>query len=187
MFAFFTVKKKALVSISVCAAFSLGTIACSPAKSSVSVAKPSENQATEHKTNTEQPSNDLTASVQHTQVKVEQKVKPIFGKRMVTFNGEKFEYQGGSIHQGTKLFNLAMASTGFVKGSFVVVTKPETTLNLVPVAVKSQQKIAKDTYRIVPVKGKRLEPIYRLLLANDNLSRVELEIDYSAKSKDAAF
>lgn len=113
--------------------------------------------------------------------------KPIFGKKVIKLNAEKFEYLGGPIKKGTPLYNLTMASTGIVKGSFVAVTKADKPLNTLPIALKEQQKIAKSTYRIVPVKGDNLELIYRLLLANSNLKQVELEIDYSNLTKAETF
>lgn len=112
---------------------------------------------------------------------------PIFGKKTISFNGEKFEYQANLIQQGTKLFNFSMSEYGEVKGSFVVVTKPGKPLRVTPVVLKHEKKIAKDTYRIFPTKVDNLEAIYHLLKANEELTTVELEIDYSGKAKVAEF
>ena len=129
------------------------------------------------------------SSVKETSIKNKstQVKKSVFGKKTLSFNGEKFEYSGGLVTKGTKLFNIQMAESGKVKGSFVVVTKPSVELVTTPVELKSKAKLAKDTYRVIPEKGQNLQAIYKLLKANKQLLQVELEIDYSPKSTIAEF
>lgn len=162
--------------------------ACIPTEKRTDAIEVNAEEVKEDKLTTEQPLS-ANASVKDSAIKDKnsQVKKTVFGKKTLSFNGEKFEYSGGLVSEGTKLFNIQMAEHGMVKGSFVVVTKPSVELVTTPVELKSKAKLAKDTYRIIPKKGQNLQAIYKLLKANQQLLQVELEIDYSPKRTIAEF
>ncbi|QBG35356.1 hypothetical protein [Litorilituus sediminis] len=161
-------------------------IACMPTEKASSTVEANKEQAQDSKDNKEsQEIPDVV--VRDSAMKANKVAKPIVGKKTISFNGEKFEYNGGLVTKGTKLFNFLMAEHGMVKGSFVVVTKANTKLNTLPVELKAKAKLAKDTYRIIPLKGGNLQATYKQLKANKQLLQVELEIDYSPKPTVAEF
>jgi len=112
------------------------------------------------------------------------KERPILlGKRTISFNGEKYLFEGEKLQKGSQVRNIHMSEKGTVKGTFVVVAKAGEILDL---SFKSKTKIAKDTFRLIPAKTDDLMPIYNALILNKSIARVELEIVYSGKQNDKA-
>ncbi|MCP4320406.1 MAG: hypothetical protein GY787_00810 [Alteromonadales bacterium] len=112
---------------------------------------------------------------------------PTHRKRTLTINGEKFAVNSAVLTKNSVVFNLNMKEKGRVKGSFVVITQPDKALNIKGLNLKYSNKIAKDTFRLVPVQGENLLVIYQQLLADKSLTRVELEIDYSPANKKMSY
>lgn len=100
--------------------------------------------------------------------------------RTISFNGEKYLFEGKKLQKGSKVRNIHMSEYGTVKGTFVIVAKAGTTLDL---SLISKTKIAKDTFRITPAKTDNLMTIYNELILNESIAIVELEVGYSGKKR----
>ena len=103
----------------------------------------------------------------------------LVGKRTISFNGEKYLFDGKNLRKGSKVRNIYMSETGTIKGTFVVVAKAGEILDL---SFKSKTKIAKDTFRLIPAQADDLMTIYNELLLNKSIAIVELEVMYSGKN-----
>jgi hypothetical protein len=103
--------------------------------------------------------------------------------KTLSFNGEKYLYDGKNLRKGSEVRNIYMSEKGRVKGTFVIVAKAE---KILTIAVKSQTKIAKNTFRLVPQQTDDLMTFYHQLLLNKSIVSVELEVDYSRALTDAA-
>jgi len=111
--------------------------------------------------------------------------KPILShKRTISLNGEKYIFEDEKLQKGSQVRNIHMSEKGRIKGTFVVMTK---TGKITGLSFKSKTKIAKDTYRLIPMQNDDLLDIYKTLLADKSLMRVEIEIDYSPESKKQIF
>lgn len=94
-------------------------------------------------------------------------------------NGQKFTSNTDALIKGSPVSSPTMSETGVLKGSFVIITKKADPL---PSGYRVD-KIAKDTYRLTPLKAQdNLYVIYSDLLKNGDFSRVEIEIDFSRPS-----
>lgn len=105
------------------------------------------------------------------------------GKRSISFNGEKYIFMGTKLQKGSKVRQINMSEQGTVKGTFVVITKPDEILDI---PYKNITKIAKNTVRITPKNTDDLMAVYNELLANKSITRVELEVVYSGRKGAAA-
>ena len=103
--------------------------------------------------------------------------------RTISFNGEKYLFEGKKLQKGSKVRNIHMSEYGTVKGTFVIVAKTGTSLDL---SLMSKSKIAKDTFRITPAKTDDLMTIYNELILNESIDIVELEVGYSDKKPSMA-
>jgi len=111
--------------------------------------------------------------------------KPILShKRTISLNGEKYLFEDEKLQKGSQVRNIHMSEKGRVKGTFVVITKAG---KIADISFKSKTKIAKDTYRLIPMQNDDLLDIYKTLLADKSLIRVEIEIDYSPDSQKQIF
>lgn len=108
----------------------------------------------------------------------------LLGQRTISFNGEKYLFDGEKLRKGSQVRNIHMSEQGRIKGTFVIVVKAGEILNL---PFKSKTKIAKDTFRLIPAQDDDLMTAYKQLLADKNLIRVELEVDYSPVNKSMAY
>lgn len=100
----------------------------------------------------------------------------LLGKKMVSFNGEKYLFNGEKLRKGSQVRSIHMSEIGTVKGTFVVVAKTDEILD---VPFKNKTKIAKDTFRLIPAKTDDVMAIYNELLLNESIVRVELEVVYN--------
>ncbi|RTR35010.1 hypothetical protein [Shewanella atlantica] len=92
-------------------------------------------------------------------------------------NDMKFTSNADVLIKGSPVSSLIMSEGGVLKGSFVIITTKEAGQLSSDYRVN---KIAKNTYRLTPLKAQaNLYALYLNLLNNDNFSRVEIEIDYS--------
>lgn len=105
-------------------------------------------------------------------------------KRTISLNGDKYIFEGEIIQKGSQVHNIHMSEKGRIKGTFVVISK---TGKITAIPVKSKTKIAKNTFRLTPMENADLMDVYKILLADKNLTRVEIEIDYSPDSKKQIF
>jgi hypothetical protein len=111
--------------------------------------------------------------------------KPILSnKKTISLNGEKYLIEDEKLQKGSQVRNIHMSEKGRIKGTFVVITK---TGKVAGISLKNKVKIAKDTFRLIPMQNDNLLDIYKTLLADKSLSRVEMEIDYSPESKKKIF
>jgi hypothetical protein len=111
--------------------------------------------------------------------------KPILShKRTISLNGEKYLFEDEKLQKGSQVRNIHMSEKGRIKGTFVVITKTE---KIAGISFKSKTKIAKDTFRLIPMQNDDLLDIYKILLADKSLIRVEIEIDYSPDSQKQMF
>jgi len=111
--------------------------------------------------------------------------KPVLShKRTISLNGEKYLFEDEKLQKGSQVRNIHMSEKGRIKGTFVVITK---TGKVAGISFKSKTKIAKDTFRLIPMKNDDLLDIYKTLLADKSLIRVEIEIDYSPDSQKQIF
>ncbi len=161
--------------------------ACTPAeqqKSSAEKTEKIEKIEKIEKTNS-QPATDNIDNIDHQQTKtfLQPQRPSIFGEKTYTINGEKFTSENNLVQKGSSLFNITMAQSGIVKGSFVVITKQGTALTTEITQAYSSARIAIDTFRLVPNKEQDLMPLYRQLQNIDYISRIELELDYSRLNK----
>jgi hypothetical protein len=112
-------------------------------------------------------------------------VKPLLSyKKTISLNGEKYLFEDEKLQKGSQVRNIHMSEKGKIRGTFVVITK---TGKIADISFKSKTKIAKDTFRLIPMQNDDLLDIYKMLLADKNLIRVEIEIDYSPESKKKLF
>ena len=95
-------------------------------------------------------------------------------------NGQKFKLINGRFEKGAAVFNFAMQEFGEIKGSFVIVVTNK------QVVTKQElgkiDNIARNTYRIWPNSEEDFSVYYQNLTSNKEITRVEVEIDYSPKS-----
>lgn len=95
-------------------------------------------------------------------------------------NGQKFKLINGKFEKGAAVFNFAMQEFGEIKGSFVIVVTNK------QVVTKQElgkiDNIARNTYRIWPNSEEDFSVYYQNLTSNKEITRVEVEIDYSPKS-----
>jgi hypothetical protein len=92
-------------------------------------------------------------------------------------NGVKYTAKSSSLVKGTQVFNPQESESGVLKGSFVVQVGSGLVFDNVEYSVAL---IADDTYRITPLRGNAdLFELYQSLKTNDELTLVEIEIDYS--------
>jgi len=111
--------------------------------------------------------------------------KPVLShKRTISLNGEKYIFEDEKLQKGSQVRNIHMSEKGRIKGTFVVITK---TGKIAGLSFKSKTKIAKDTFRLIPMQNDDLLDIYKILLADKSLTRVEIEIDYSPDSQKQIF
>ena len=99
------------------------------------------------------------------------------------FNGEKYLFNGDKLKKGSQVRSIHLSEKASVRGTFVVVTKVE---NITNVSINTKIKIAKDTFRITPTNTDDLMAVYKELVLNDSITRVELELVYSGKRNNAA-
>lgn len=120
------------------------------------------------------------------QKKVEKKKEhtALLGKRTVSFNGEKYLFDGRKLQQGSKVRGIHMSESGRVKGSIVVVVKEGKILDISFMNFKSKTKIAKNTFRLIPNQTDDLLTVYKKLSSNNSISIAELEIVYGKKGGD---
>ncbi len=107
------------------------------------------------------------------------------GKNSLTFsntysyglNERKFTSSTDVLMKGSPVSSPTMSEYGILKGGFIVITKKNTEQLFSGYQVK---KIAKNTYRLTPLKAQEnLYVLYLDLLNNGDFSRVEIEIDFS--------
>lgn len=153
------------------------TVACS--KTTESGAKTQIEQSSET-----QKANEKTLLV-NTQLSDEKKIKNLshinqIKDKKVVLNGEFFKVENPQqLVKGDKVFNVAMGQYGTVKGSLVIVTKIDTSALI---SDSHLEKIAANTYRIIPKDKSQLFLLYQRLQSNDEIEIVELEIDYSGRN-----
>lgn len=95
-------------------------------------------------------------------------------------NDQKFTSNAKVLVKGSSVSSPIMSESGVLKGSFVVITTAKTESLSTHYKVN---KIAKNTYRLIPIKNQTdLYNLYSNLLKNSELSRVEIEVDYSRAS-----
>ncbi|WP_159817735.1 hypothetical protein [Colwellia sp. 20A7] len=104
-------------------------------------------------------------------------------KKTLFFNGEKYLFSGGKLKKGSEVRSISSSEKASIRGTFVVVSKIE---NITNVSIKNKLKIAKDTYRLTPSKTDDLMAVYKELMLNDSITKVELELVYSGKRNNAA-
>ncbi|WP_394388651.1 hypothetical protein [Shewanella woodyi] len=96
-------------------------------------------------------------------------------------NDQKFTSNAKVLVKGSSVSSPIMSESGVLKGSFVVIITTAKTESLS--THYKVNKIAKNTYRLIPIKNQTdLYNLYSNLLKNSELSRVEIEIDYSRDS-----
>ena len=167
--------------------FATSLLACSQVdKKSSSAAVTTTEQVTKVEVESSPTQQEVVASKKQLKLKENENL-PLVRKRTLTINGEKFEVNSAVLTKNSMLLNLSMKEKGRAKGSFVVITQADTALNIKGLKLKYSNKIAKDTFRLVPVQGENLLVIYQQLLADKSLTRVELEIDYSPANKKMSY
>ena len=100
----------------------------------------------------------------------------------IMINEQKFELQSSELIKGSKVFNFLMSQSGIVKGTFVVITNNVDTLSRFESTAKIIE-IAQSTYRLTPEKDADFSEYYKLLQQAKQFKRVEMEIDYSGKTR----
>lgn len=95
-------------------------------------------------------------------------------------NGQKFKLINGRFEKGAAVFNFAMQEFGVIKGSFVIVVTNKQVVTKQDLG--KIDNIARDTYRIWPNSEEDFSVYYQNLTSNKDITRVEVEIDYSPKS-----
>ncbi len=110
------------------------------------------------------------------------KKSTLLGKKTISFNGEKYLFDGDKLKKGSLVRNIYMSESGRIKGTIVIVVKAGEILNI---SIKNKKKIAKDTFRLVPEQTDDLMAIYNKLLINDSIAIAELEVVYSGKESGA--
>jgi hypothetical protein len=132
------------------------------------------------KANTEAKEVREVAEVAEVKSKLPQKLPTQNRQTTKRINGQKFKLINGTFEKGAAVFNFAMQEFGVIKGSFVIVVTNK--------QVVTQQdlgkidNIARDTYRIWPNSEEGFSVYYQNLTSNKDITRVEVEIDYSPKS-----
>lgn len=101
----------------------------------------------------------------------------LLGKKTVSFNGEKYLFNGEKLRKGSQVRSIHMSEIGTVKGTFVVVVAKKG--GILDVPFKNKTKIAKDTFRLVPIQTDDLMAAYNELLLKDSIAIVELEVVYN--------
>lgn len=104
------------------------------------------------------------------------------GSHTITFNNEKYLYNGKELKKGSQVRGIHMSEIGTIKGTFVVVTHDEN-LNAL---FNSKVKIAENTYRLTPIETEDLMTVYHQLLNDKSIVKVELEVMYNGKKEQAA-
>jgi hypothetical protein len=108
-------------------------------------------------------------------------------KTSFKLNNEKFTAEKPVLYKGDRVYNLLMSEFGVLKGTFVVVTRADTTECYLE---HYQSKlIAKNTFRLTPIAtDSSLVDLYKQLKKVERFSVVEIEIDYSKqKSTPSAY
>lgn len=100
----------------------------------------------------------------------------------VMINEQKFELQSDELLKGAKVFNFLMSQSGIVKGTFVVILNNVETLSRFDNTAEIKE-IAKNTYRLTPENDANFSEYYKLLQKAKQFQRVEMEIDYSGKTR----
>jgi len=100
----------------------------------------------------------------------------------VMINKQKFELQSDELIKGAKVFNFLMSQSGIVKGTFVVIINNLETLSRFDNTAEINE-IAKNTYRLTPENDANFSEYYKLLQGAKQFKRVEMEIDYSGKTR----
>ena len=75
-----------------------------------------------------------------------------------------------------------MSQSGIVKGTFVVIINNVETLSRFDNTAEINE-IAKNTYRLTPENDANFSEYYKLLQGAKQFKRVEMEIDYSGKTR----
>jgi len=120
-----------------------------------------------------QHNNDIELPIQPIKKKLTNTVN---NGKSIWMNRQKFKLLSDEITKGAKVYNLSIKEIGIIKGTIVVVTKPLTSL-------VGAKKIAKNTFRLTPVKGQKLKTLYEISIKDNRFTTVELEIDYSPISQ----
>lgn len=103
-------------------------------------------------------------------------------KRSVSINKEKFTTIEQELGLGSKVYNIAMREYGTIKSTVVVVGDVSKDELMSHYEAGAAVKIAENTYRISPKIETSVYEFYKGLLKFDELTTVELEIDYSGSS-----
>ncbi|MGB1198250.1 MAG: hypothetical protein ACPG46_04330 [Thalassotalea sp.] len=127
------------------------------------------------------PANNLTSSADETIQKIPQRLPKIANEQTISLNGTKFKLLADKFEKNAQVLNLNMNEFGTVKGSFVVVLKENKTL--IEENFSQIENIEKNTYRVWPLASSDLFTDYKVLSNNKDYSAVEVDIDYSPKSK----
>ncbi|GIU28194.1 hypothetical protein [Shewanella sp. MBTL60-007] len=132
------------------------------------------------------PSKEETTAERVTGVVAEPSVKSSIKLEAGTFeqrghsyqlNGEKYTTESARLVKGVAVFNSKMSEQGVLKGSFVVQCQQDIDFMKQSFSIES---IALETYRLTPLETHAdLYDLYQRLQGYEQLSLVEIEIDYS--------
>jgi hypothetical protein len=102
-------------------------------------------------------------------------------QKSLNINGSKMIASEFPIIKGTKIFNTGTNSYAKVLGAIVVVLNNGITIDILNKGQYKIKEIASDTYRLTPQDNDTdVYELYKLLLENSEVSRVELSLFYSS-------
>jgi hypothetical protein len=102
-------------------------------------------------------------------------------QKSLNINGSKMIASEFPIIKGTKIFNTGTNSYAKVLGAIVVVLNNGITIDILNKGQYKIKEIASNTYRLTPQDNDTdVYELYKLLLENSEVSRVELSLFYSS-------
>ena len=123
---------------------------------------------------------DMTSQVLPMAVPLETRALP--SKGQLAFNNTTLVAQTLPVVKGTSLFDKSVNQSAVATGNIVVVAKPDTS------ALNWQKEyevteLAPNTYSLTPKDGSDLVLSYKQLKKDNNITAIELELDYTPISK----
>lgn len=117
--------------------------------------------------------------------KKEQDNKAQRKRNTVMLNGTKFKLINNKFEPSMQIYNISLHEFGMIKGSFVLVVS--NTGSIDKSRFKEVTKIADKTFRVWFTNDVELLSEYKKLSQDANFSAVEVDIDYTAQSKNQTY
>jgi hypothetical protein len=119
----------------------------------------------------------------HSKTALDNKRLSIAKEKIYLINNERFSTKTALFNKGQALYNLNVNQSGTIKGSVVVVLVNSAVLSKALAQLGEVNRIAKDTYRINFSAQQNVLRMYQRIKKMPSINVVEMEIDYTPKSK----